>query len=112
MYGPIALTSEELDYAIFDKYGVYLLADNSSVGYKIKYVGRGHLKTRLRQRIGKYNYFYYEHANHEFTRFRRECEEFHRYGKANQLDNKVHPAKPPGYDTPLCTQRGCNGESV
>lgn len=79
---------------------------------KIRYVGRGHLKTRLRTILKekKYEVFYYKVANVEFTRFRIECTEFHRYGKANLLDNKIHPAKIAG-KYPRCTEIGCNGEA-
>jgi hypothetical protein len=112
--GPFPLSEENVKADILDNYGVYLLVTIKSGlfsdDHDIEYVGRGHLRTRLRKRIGKYHHFYYKVANNEYSRFRIECEEFHRYGKANKLHNKIHPAKPSG-DHPLCTELGCNGES-
>ncbi len=110
--GPFPLTAEEIDKARYNQYGCYLLGYSTAASYKIRYVGRGHLKTRLRTRLKerKYEVFYYKVANVKFTRFRIECSEFHRYGKANLLDNKIHPAKIAG-NYPRCTEIGCNGEA-
>lgn len=112
--GPYELTRIEVLQRVGDHYGAYILAkidegfffDN----YEVLYVGRGHLNTRLKRRIGSYTHFYYKVANNEYSRFRIECEEFHRYGKGNKLHNQIHPAKPPGKHK-KCTERGCNGES-
>ena len=75
-------------------YLVYILTNINqgffSSHYEVLYVGRGHLSTRLKKRIGSYTHFYYRVANNEYTRFRVECEEFHRYGKGNKLHNQIH----------------------
>ena len=112
--GPFVLDYDEIQYSTFDNNGVYILTDIDegffTDDYEVKYVGRGHLRTRLRKRIGSYTHFYYKVANNEYTRFRIECEEFHRYGKGNKLHNQIHPAKPSG-DYYKCTEIGCSGES-
>ena len=111
--GPFKLTKEILADKRFDNSGNYILADSNFFGAKkIKYVGRGDLRNRLTRRIGKYQYFYFKINNNDSRSFHTECREFHRYGKANYLDNKVHPARPePQHKYPLCTEVGCNGEA-
>jgi len=111
MKGPFPLTSEELNKAKYNEYGNYLLCVETPTSHKVHYVGRGHLKTRIARGldIKKYTHFYYEYNTAEIHQFKKECTEFHRYGKANDLDNKIHPAKPTGYHK-KCTEFGCNGE--
>lgn len=108
--GPYELNKETIIEVVGDHSGSYLLADSHFWGNKIKYVGRGKLKTRLKQRIGMYKYFYCKIANNHHTAFKLECREYHRYGKSNSLDNEIHPASPKTFGK-KCAEIGCNGES-
>lgn len=109
MLGPYPLTEEELSKEKYDNRGVYLLGKEGIFSNKVMYVGRGHLRTRLKDKIGKYSIFYYRVLISQDGRFKKECAEFHRYGKANDLDNKIHPSRP-NYGYPKCTEIGCDGE--
>jgi hypothetical protein len=74
-------------------------------------VGRGkYLPTRLKHWVGKATYFYYGLLKTEEDTFVAECQEFHRYGKIKHLNNRIHPAKPPGSSLPICSELGCQGE--
>ena len=114
MNGPHTLNETKVKKKIFDNMGVYLFADKSTKkGVKrkvVKYVGRGNLADRFKKRIGVYDYFYYVTRADEDTAFKKECKEYHRYGKSDHLKNLIHPAKPEGSKLPICTELGCKGE--
>ncbi len=110
MLGPFPLTEEELSNEKYDNNGVYFLGGENFWGSnKIKYVGRGHLRTEIKLGLKKYSFFYYRVFPSIEGRFTKECSEYHRYGKSNNLDNKIHPARP-NLSYPKCTELGCNGE--
>ncbi len=111
LLGPFPLTSEELKKDKYDNRGVYLLAHEKLLGYQIKYVGRGHLRTRIKKGRGTYDTFYYRAYPSEKGRFKKECTEYHRYGKSKKLDNDIHPARPKNSSLSLCTEQGCKGEA-
>lgn len=111
--GPHQLVSDETGM-IAEEPGVYVLvsADDDGNLYA-RYVGRGlDVGERLgtHAATGKYEYFYYRHSASEIQAFKHECGLFHRFGKRPRLDNRVHPARPAGYEGPLCSSLGCNGE--
>jgi hypothetical protein len=110
MLGPRPLTEREISLDKYNGSGNYLLCDETSTSYKVKYVGRGILKDRLKRGLNEgYTHFYYIKNSTKIKSFTKECQEFHRYGKANDLDNTIHPAKPEGYSK-KCTEIGCKGE--
>lgn len=112
MRGPFPLNRNALSHKTFDQNGVYLLADKTAASHKVKYVGRGKLRSRIGRGLGGYTHFYFQVANLDTTAFRRECEEFHRYGKRPCLDNEIHPARPfPKQKYKSCTLTGCKGEA-
>src|SRR5438132_873606 len=109
MRGPFPLTNEELVKSKYDNHGVYLLMDKGVLFDTIEYVGRGHLKSRIGDKKDRYTHFFYRTYSTKAGRYKKECEEYHRYGKSNELDNKIHPARP-DFSFPLCTELSCNGE--
>lgn len=116
MIGPFELTKSNLEKRTLKATGVYLLADQSSIANEnrkvVKYVGRAIvLSGRLDDYLGRYDFFYYIPRVTELTAFWKECREFHRYGKARHLNNKIHPARPAGKNVPACTEWRCNGEA-
>ncbi len=112
MHGPFSLIASNLNKAILRSSGVYLLAHKTSKGMAILYVGRSeNLRQRLNHYIGKYNYFFFKTTETVNGAFFAECREFHRYGKANYLNNRIHPAVPAGTSLPSCSERGCKGEA-
>ena len=107
----------ELGNAVFDDaYGVYLLvgvADDEPAKLVVVYVGRGHFRRQLAQHAakGRARHFYVRQFPTAAKAFREECRLFHKYGAANDLDNRVHPVMPAGSpaNTPRCYVRGCTG---
>lgn len=107
----------ELGHAIFDdEYGVYLLvglAEEDPAKLVVVYVSRGHFRRHLAQHAatGRARHFFVKQFPTASKAFREECRLFHKYGAANDLDNRVHPVMPAGSpaNTPRCYVRGCNG---
>lgn len=98
--------------------GVYLLMAKAQGGKLIVcYVGRSDddLYSRLQDHVteGEYVAFYYRECEDEDDAYLSECEEFHRYGKVQHLDNEMHPDRPDFRDDlPVCSELGCRGESA
>lgn len=112
MHGPYLLNESNLAKAKLKTPGVYLLAEKHSKGMLVRYVGRSvNLGKRLVNHIGKTTHFYYKPTETESGAFFVECREFHKYGKANHLDNSIHPAVPAGSSLPACSEKGCKGEA-
>jgi hypothetical protein len=110
--GPFRLTSTNASHNKLSTPGIYLLAEKHSKGHLVLYVGRAKkLNNRLPKWVGKYDHFFYKPTKTEHGAFFDECHHFHKYGKANNLDNKIHPAVPAGTSLPLCSERGCKGEA-
>ena len=94
---------------------MYVLIEDCDDGESILtvYVGRSiiSLRDRLAEHLDEASYFAFVELDSEEEAFELECRLFHEYGKAKHLDNRVHPARPPGRsDLPVCSELGCDGE--
>jgi hypothetical protein len=113
MEGPFPLRKSVIA-ALPESLGVYLLASHSNGTMLVRYVGRTDRRTlsdRLLEHLSEgYGHFYFVTTRSELESFKVECAEFHAYGKADDLDNIDHPARPPGYSGKKCAERNCTGE--
>ena len=78
--------------------GVYLLARFRRGRAVVSYVGRGRLRSRLRQhaRDRRADVFFAKRLRSEAAIVRAECELFHEQLLQTRLDNRIHPAVPAG----------------
>ena len=112
--GPYRLNADKVDALVPEGPGVYVLSEKTAKGeFLACYVGRADasLARRLQQHVGNYSYFYFKECDTENGAFFSECHLFHTYGKANFLDNEIHPAIPKGSGLPKCAETGCRGEA-
>ena len=108
--GPHALTEKNIDAKVDASIGAYALGTkNDRGGLTVSYVGRSDtdLNRRLKDWVGDYNDFKYDHFTTKRAAFEKECRMFHDFGGTKSLVNDVHPARPSGtsYDCPVssCT---------
>ncbi len=100
MNGPFSFTNEEIDSRIRDnKIGNYALGSkNSKGGLNVSYVGRSDtdLKAELKQRLETHDHSHFKasYANSPKEAFEKECKNYHDFGGKNELENKIHPARP------------------
>ena len=98
MNGPYELTTEIIDEVITKKSsGNYALGYLANQKFIVKYVGRADsdLNDRLKDHVDEsYEMFKYSYATSPKAAFEKECENFHDFGGANTLDNKIHPDRP------------------
>jgi hypothetical protein len=101
-------TREVIDRVVNKKtIGNYLLGSDQGGEFVVSYVGRSDtdLNVELIQRLSpRYRKFRFTYARSVRTAFETECRDYHRYGKAHQLDNQKHPDRPDGtsYQCPFC----------
>jgi len=109
MQGPYQLTDKEIDTQVTKTSpGNYGLGyTNSSNTFIVNYVARSDddLNDRLHDWAGKYKEFKYSYAPSAKAAFEKECQNYHDFGKKENLDNKVHPDRPndSGWTCPRCT---------
>ncbi len=113
--GPFTLDMKTLRQIPSDVYGVYVLVSRGESGKTIaRYVGRGILRERLTEHLNERDCpeFYCKALDDDDEGFAEECRLFHKYGKAENLDNINHPPVPAGAprNHPRCSEMGCNGE--
>ena len=94
--------------------GVYLLtheARGPESRILVVYVGRGRIRNRLAAHLDDVEkhalHFFFRPVDDEEAAFEEECRLFHSYGRDRHLDNKIHPAVPPGVPDryPRCATR-------
>lgn len=117
MLGPFDLDADTINAIVDDDaFGVYvLLRPSEAKEALVVYVGQGNVKDRLLSHAsdGGGTHFAYKEVGSEIEAFAEECRLFHRYGKANYLDNIVHPPRPAGMpNLPKCSEKGCKGEAL
>lgn len=109
--GPFPLTPRHIN-RVPQTAGVYFLVrfyDDGS--HHVIYVGRHFRNVRGRLAAYKHGHrqthFYFKTTGNKVDTYLTECEEFHRYGGASGLRNRVHPNRPKGYDGPKCSKVKC-----
>ncbi|MEA4968763.1 MAG: hypothetical protein VB048_11690 [Bacteroidaceae bacterium] len=108
MNGPYLLTNDEIDKRVESgKIGNYALGYVKEKVFYVKYVGRSDndLNKRLKEHLGEnYSYFKYSYSSSIKNAFEKECKNYHDFGGADKLDNKIHPDKPENtsYKCPVC----------
>lgn len=100
MKGPFALNPNEVNKHVPNEVpGCYRLGNRSWIYLDTKYVGRSDqcLNSRLKQHEGRFTHFEFWVAPSPREAFENECREYHAHGGAEgKLENKIHPAPPPG----------------
>ena len=112
MLGPYNLDNETIDNQITKKsagnYGLGYVDDKGV--FIVKYVGRSDedLNSRLKKHVGNYKMFKYCYATSPKVAFEKECNNYHDFGEAKDLDNEIHPDRPEGSDwkCPSCKNFG------
>ncbi len=80
--------------------GVFIVGNVLSGTFVAKTVGRcdENLNRSLKRHLGKFGYFYYDHADNPSDAYQKECLYYHTYvDKGFKLENTTHPKKPKGY---------------
>lgn len=108
--GPWELTDDKVDEVITSTSpGNYALGyTNDKATFIVRYVGRSDddLNDRLHDWTGnsRYTEFKADYASSAKAAFEKECHNYHDFGEARKLDNKVHPDRPngSGWKCPVC----------
>lgn len=117
MLGPFPLNVATVRDVDDDWFGGYLIVRKNDMA--TRYVGQGNFRQRfVNEHLDTYSrghYFYLRHLSSDEEMFHWECAMFHRYGKANNLDNERHPPRPAGRTRGPnrllpCSLVGCSGE--
>ena len=115
MSGPYDLTQEKIEEKIeANKMGNYALGElkeeKGSLVFIVKYIGRSDdcLRTRLKAHTNNYDKFKFSYAKTVKEAFEKECNNYHDFGEAKKLDNKVHPdrSKDENWKCPQCKNFG------
>ena len=107
MIGPYKLNLDNIDQLIrAERPGNYMLGGLSNNKFVPCYVGRSetNLNERLKDWVGKYNYFVFCLSPSIQDAFYKECHNYHLNIKLFKLDNDVHPVRPDSKDwkCPIC----------
>ena len=114
MEGPFKFNNETIQSIMLgSRIGNYCLVREDEINlhglHRVHYVGRSDtdLKEELLNTLKNhpYPYFYYRYAESVREAFDIECYEYHQLVPEN-LDNKIHPAKPVGTNL-TCIVQGC-----
>ena len=110
MQGPYDFSSSEIDRVVTKtspgNYGLGSSSEDRKTFY-VRYVGRSdsnvnqELEARLTLRYAEFKFSYATSAR---LAFEKECRNYHDFGGSEELDNKVHPARPANSDwkCPVC----------
>lgn len=108
------LTEQIAERQTWGMCGVYWIIATLDGIEVVAYVGRS--KSNIADRLVKsmdrysdYTHFRFRQCANELTAFRAECEEFHRYGGSDGLDNVNHPPRPGGHrgHGVMCSVKNC-----
>lgn len=109
MQGPFRLDPKTVESKVKSRPGVFILGNNIHGTFVAKLTGKtsSDLNAALKAVIGRFDSFYYEHANDPGDAYQKECMYYHSYtDKGYRLENEGHPEKPEGYDDVRCLQCG------
>jgi hypothetical protein len=111
LYGPFALTTDEVDKRVSASLGAYALGNDlaeNGAALTILYVGRDDddLNRRLKEWVWAYKFFLYGHLATAKLNYEKECWLYHTFGgPLGRLHNKIHPARPKGLTNIECPMR-------
>lgn len=112
---PLELTKDVVRGNVPNIKGNYLFLKKVDSKYYVKYVGRSdkdNLQNEIDQQMDTYRangctHFTYKSADTVREAYETECEEYHKYGGKEKLNNRYHPDEPDGHKYP-CPVEGCN----
>jgi hypothetical protein len=108
MQGPHDFGADKIDEVVTrTSAGNYALGDLENSTFIVRYVGRSDsdVNKELKSKLdSKYSKFKFSYATSPKAAFEKECQNYHDFGGSENLDNKVHPAKPAGmnWKCPVC----------
>jgi hypothetical protein len=108
MQGPYTLDNMSIDTNVTKTLpGNYALGIIKNYKFIVKHIGRSDtdVNAQLKTWVGKnYTSFKFSYATSSKAAFAKECQNFHDFGGAKQLDNNVHPERPVNTDwgCPFC----------
>lgn len=109
MQGPYAFDESNIEKVVTKTSpGNYALGyTNNKDGFVVEWVGRSDtdVNHELKARLSvTYKQFKYSYATSAKDAFEKECYNYHDFGGADELDNKIHPDRPDETDwkCPVC----------